>query len=58
MTHIKDRPLLTIADVAMRYGVSVSTIRRRIQDGTLKAFRVGPRSVRVDATDALAAFRR
>lgn len=58
MTTIEDRPLLTIADVAKLYNVSVSTIHRRIKDGTLKAFSVGPRSTRVDAADAHAAFRR
>ena len=29
-------------------GVSYNTIRRRITDGTLRAYRVGPRVIRVD----------
>ena len=51
-----DNPLLTIEDVAKLYNVSISTIRRRIKDGTLKTYRIGS-AVRVDAADALAAFR-
>ena len=57
MTTTEDRPLLTIADVAKLYNVSISTIRRRIKDGTLKTYRLGSRVVRIDAADALAAFR-
>lgn len=58
MTTVEDRQLLTIADAAKLYNVSVSTIRRRIKDGALKVYRMGPRAVRVDSADALAAFRR
>ena len=29
-------------------GVNYSTVRRRIADGTLRAYRVGPRVIRVD----------
>jgi excisionase family DNA binding protein len=35
-------------------GVTDRTIRRRIADGTLKAYRVGPRLIRVDRESLLA----
>ena len=46
----KTRPtlrLLTIEEAAAYPALSTRTIRRRIADGTLPAFRVGPRSIRV-----------
>jgi excisionase family DNA binding protein len=39
--------LFTIADAARQLGISVSSVRRRVQDGTLKHRRIG-RSVRVE----------
>ena len=33
---------MTVAEVAMRLGVSAPTIRRRIRDGQLPAVRLGP----------------
>ena len=42
---------LTIAQAAERAGVSTDTIRRRIADGTLPAYRLGPRLIRIDAAD-------
>lgn len=44
------RVLLTIAESAEHYNVSTKTIRRRIADGTLVAYRTGPRLIRVDVT--------
>ena len=35
-------------------GMSYPTIRRRIGDGTLKAYRVGPREIRVDRDSLIA----
>ena len=32
-------------------GVSVQSVRRRIAEGRLKAYRVGPRAIRVNLTD-------
>ncbi|MEO6820936.1 MAG: excisionase family DNA-binding protein [Candidatus Nanopelagicales bacterium] len=29
-------------------GVSVKTVRRRIADGTIRAYRIGPRLIRVE----------
>lgn len=43
------RRLLTIEEAAAYTSLSTRTIRRRIADGALPAFRVGPRSIRVRA---------
>jgi excisionase family DNA binding protein len=45
-------PLTEAADI---YGLSTKTIRRYISDGRLKAYRVGPRAIRVDR-DSLASL--
>ncbi|MBA8964761.1 excisionase family DNA binding protein [Rhodococcus percolatus] len=37
---------------AEQFGVSERTIRRRIADGSLRAYRMGPRMIRID-TDQL-----
>jgi len=42
---------VTIATAAERLGLSAKSIRRRIADGTLPAYRVGPRLIRLDAAD-------
>ena len=42
---------LTLKQAAEWYGVSERTLRRRIAEGQLKAYRVGPRSIRVRAED-------
>lgn len=46
----------TIRSLAEYFGVSVSTVKRRIKDGTLPVYRLGPRSVRIKLEDAEAAF--
>jgi excisionase family DNA binding protein len=38
---------------AQFWGVNEKTIRRRIADGTLLAYRVGPRAIRVDRDSLL-----
>lgn len=48
---------LSLKDAAARFGVSERTIRRRISEGCLPAYRVGPRSIRVRATDVEALAR-
>lgn len=48
----------TIADAAARLGVSPRTIRRRIADGHLTAYRFGPRLIRLDAVEVDAVLRR
>lgn len=42
------RKLITIPDAADYLGVNPRTIRRRITDGTLTGYRMGPRIIRVD----------
>lgn len=51
-------PSLTIADIANRYNVSRSTVYRRIKDGTLTPYRLGPRAIRLDAAEVATAFQR
>lgn len=43
--------VVTITEAARYLGVSHKTIRRRISDGTLPAFRVGGGPIRVAAKD-------
>jgi excisionase family DNA binding protein len=43
--------LETLAEAAARHGVTTKTIRRRIADGTIPAYRSGPRLIRVDPDD-------
>ena len=38
----------TLTDAAARVGVHRNTLRNRIADGSLTAYRVGPRLIRVD----------
>lgn len=42
-----DQQLVSLAEAAEQFGVSVKTIRRRIADGTVHGYRVG-RLIRVD----------
>lgn len=53
---VEDR-LLTCAEVARRYGVTVATVWRWIRTGKLQAVRVGNRIYRVEP-EALVAFER
>lgn len=53
-----NQPKLTIADLERDHNVSRSTIYRRIKDGTLTAYRFGPRIIRFDAAEVAAAFRK
>ena len=45
---------LTLREAGEWYGLSERTLRRRIAEGKLPAFRVGPRSIRVTAEDVAA----
>lgn len=50
--------LLPLEQAAERTGLSVDTLRRRIYDGTLPAYRMGSRVVRVYERDLAALFQR
>jgi excisionase family DNA binding protein len=50
MTTSDDTRWLTISETAEQYNVSPYVIRRCIADGSLRARRVGPRLIRVDAS--------
>ncbi|MEZ0342147.1 excisionase family DNA-binding protein [Mycobacterium sp. pV006] len=43
--------MLTLTQAAARTGVSTKTLRRRIAEGLLPAYRVAGRSIRVRDTD-------
>ena len=43
--------LVSLAAAAEQCSVSTKTIRRRISDGTLTAYRIGPRLIRVDQVE-------
>ena len=48
---------LSLEEVAEMTGLCGRTIRRRITDGTLRGYRVGPRIIRVHAGDVANLFR-
>lgn len=48
---------LTIKQAAAATGFSEKTIRRRLADGTLKGYRVGPRAIRVDRGSLISMLR-
>jgi excisionase family DNA binding protein len=50
-------PLLTIQEAAAATGFNEKTIRRRISENTLVAYRVGPRAIRVDRDSLMALLR-
>lgn len=50
-------PTLTVADIASKFNVSRATVYRRIKDGTLTPYRLGPRVIRFDAAEVAEAFR-
>jgi excisionase family DNA binding protein len=47
----RQRP--TVHQVAVALNLSDPTVRRRIDDKTLKAYRVGPRAIRVDKASVI-----
>lgn len=50
-------PFFTIATLAEHWQVSRDTIRSMIARGELKAYRIGPRRIRIDPKDARKAIR-
>lgn len=51
MTMQKRRQFESLAQAAERTGLSVRALRRRIADGSLPAYRSGPRILRLDPRD-------
>lgn len=51
------RRLTTLAEAGDYAGCNPKTIRRRIADGTLTGYRMGPRSIRVDLDELDAMLR-
>ncbi len=47
----------TIAEAARRHGVSTKTIRRRIAEGQLAAYRFGPHLIRLNPAEVDALLR-
>lgn len=45
------RTYITIADAAERGHCSQRSIRRRVSEGALTAYRMGPRLIRIDADE-------
>lgn len=43
--------LITLDEAAELYGVSRRTIRRYVSEGRLRAYRLGPRLLRLDADE-------
>lgn len=52
--QVTDPEFLTLAQAAEIFGTSARTIRRLIESGSLPAFRIGPRVLRVRAADVRA----
>lgn len=48
------RGMLSLAEAAELAGISIKTLRRRIAEGTLPAFRTGPRLIRIYPEDLVA----
>ena len=51
--QLKTRGMVSLAEAAELAGVSTKTLRRRIADGILPAYRTGPRLIRLDPADLL-----
>jgi excisionase family DNA binding protein len=51
MSQVARREFESLAAAAERTGISVKTLRRRISEGRLVAYRGGPRLIRVDPAD-------
>ncbi|MFY0406913.1 helix-turn-helix transcriptional regulator [Solicola sp. PLA-1-18] len=57
LTAESSRRFGSLSEAAQEVGVSKDTIRRRVADGTLQAFRIGPRLIRVDLDEVRALLR-
>jgi len=50
-TDVSPRRLASLSGAASYADVNPRTIRRRIADGTIKGYRLGPRVIRVDLNE-------
>jgi excisionase family DNA binding protein len=48
---VSDSTYLTLAEASERYQLSIRTLRRRISDGSIRAYRCGPRAIRLRAAE-------
>lgn len=49
--RVRTRQFESLSEAAERTGISVRTLRRRIAEGRLPAYRSGPRIIRIDSAD-------
>lgn len=52
-----DRRLVGLPEAAAYAGCSTKTLRRRVADGSITAYRMGPRLLRIDLNELDAALR-
>ena len=50
MTHGR-KTLISLAQASVDYGISTKTLRRRIADGSINAYRLGPRLIKVNVDE-------
>ncbi|MBA3719857.1 MAG: excisionase family DNA-binding protein [Nocardioidaceae bacterium] len=50
------RRMVSPQEAARRYNVSTKSIRRRVADGSITGYRVGPRLIRLDLDEVEAAL--
>lgn len=51
LPNVTRRQFESLAQASTRTGLSIRTLRRRISDGRLIAYRSGPRVIRLDPAD-------
>jgi excisionase family DNA binding protein len=52
LSPVDDLQLISVPQATRRYGVHRDTILKRIADGTLTGYRVGPKLIRIDPLEA------
>lgn len=57
MPHTNNPSYVSLQDAAEHIGVSTRTLRRRVADGSLTAYRVGPKIIRVNLAEVEASLR-
>lgn len=56
MSRLAKSRRMSLGEAAEIYGITQATLRRRINDGSLPAFRLGTRVIRVEEADVAALF--